>query len=168
MTTRVGRYRVPVRGIHPTIAYFVGGARGAHERGVFLFWTAVLKRPHRGERTCTARARILLPPGERFERMGREARTARHAGARRVYAAWWEQHLRRGAGIAYIRPATRLEVRHWAATHVRDMAHCLSVEIGPPRRTLITATGNVAEAPPAAPALPSTRWFRLLRWFGLR
>jgi len=132
--TRIGRHRIPVKGIHPTLATFVAGARGLQERGHYCFWTAVLKRPVRRERTCTARALVLLPAGERFERMGREMLTARPKAAREIYQWWWQAAFQRGANVAYIRPATRAEVGRWAATHGADMQHAVRLVIGPPRR----------------------------------
>lgn len=156
VTTRVGKYAVPVKGIHPTLVFFVAGARGKQERGVYAFWTAVLKRPYvNRERTCVARARILLPPGERFERMRRERRTARSAVARGVYAFWWEQAFRQGEGIAYIRPSSLREVQRWSQTHAPDMTHAVRLQIGPPRPAITAPTPS--PPPPADTGLPVVR-----------
>lgn len=133
MTARVGRVVVPLTGArHPTFALFASGAKGGRERGLFLFWTAVLKRamyPYR--RTVTVRARAVLPPGERFERMGREQRTDRSRIARRAYADLWARVLQRGAGIVKIRPATRREAALWLRTHPRDAEHLVALWVGP-------------------------------------
>lgn len=146
VTTRVGRVQVPVKGQHPSLGIFVGGARGKQEAGLFFFWTAVLKRPYvDGQRVCIARARALLPPGERFERMSRERRTARSVAQRRGNDAWWTRILRRGEGIAYIRPATRREATRWLATHGPDAQHLTWFLVGAPRPT------PPAPAPPSPP-----------------
>lgn len=134
IVARVGRYRIPVVGRHPSLVQFAAGARGAREAGVYCFWTAVLRRPLvNRQRFCTVRARAMQPPGERFERMNRERTTARHAQARREYGIWWTRIFRRGAGIAFIRPATELEIAAWLHGHRADAQYILSAMIGPPK-----------------------------------
>jgi len=146
VTTRVGGHAVPVRGVHPSIGVFVTGARGARERGIYCFWTAVLARPwlagyHKRKRarwirTCTVRARAMQPAGERFERMGREMKTARSVAARREYGVWWEGIFERGQQIAYIRPATFAEMRRWCAGHGADARGLHAAWVGPPKPPL--------------------------------
>jgi hypothetical protein len=161
LTTQVGKHEVPVKGQHPTLGFFSGGARGRQEHGVYAFWTVVLKRPlATRERVCIARARVLLPPGERFTRMERERRTARRAAARNGYKYWWEVVLQEGAAVAYIRPATRKEANHWVMTHPADATHLLGIQVGPPRPLIQAATAATSE-PPAEN--PRPWWARLWR-----
>lgn len=156
VTTSVGRVKVPLRlGSHPSLGVFVGGARGAHEKGQFFFWTAVLKQRRLGYRTVTVRTRALNPPGERFSRFGVEQRTARRAGMRAANGDIWTEVLRRGENIVYIRPATEREMRRWCATHLSDAQHLVYWCVGPPRRPAVpkpaeAVTVTLAPTNPAA------------------
>jgi hypothetical protein len=123
LTTRVGRCAVPIRGGRvPTLAHFTGGRRGPREHGIYAFWTALLTRRVDRQRSIIVRALSVLPPGERFERMRREARTARTAGERQAYRELWRRVLHAGRNIKAIRPANRGEVSRWLETHPEDAA----------------------------------------------
>jgi hypothetical protein len=150
--TRVGQFWAPVKQWqHPTLGVFAGGRRGQHEAGIYFFWTAVLKPPYLdGQKICTGRARALLPPGERFERMDKEQRTARPMAARNGNAYTWNRVLRQGGAIAYIRPANRAEVAHWARTHPEDHRSLTWLQFGPPQPR--AADPKPADRPPVSPS----------------
>ena len=134
LTTQVGKSKIPVRGIHPTLGIFFSGERGRHERGLYLFWTAVLKPPYvDNRRRLFARSRILNDPGERFRRIEQERRTARTPRDRAAYEWQWTRLLRQGRGIAYIRPATRREVNRWFLSHREDHKGNSGCIFGPPQ-----------------------------------
>lgn len=133
-STHVGAFTIPVRQRdHPTLGIFSAGARGGHERGLYFFWTAVLRPPYVGQRRVTARARAMLAPGERFERFKREQRTARRSAAREANAWLWERVLRQGSAIRYIRPANEQEVAGWVRAHADDSRHLTGLQVGPPQ-----------------------------------
>ena len=79
--TQVGACFIPVVDAeYPTIATFKAGDLGRFEFGAYLFWTAILKKKHlwqgyqgtwkpRMIKTCIGRARAILSPGDRFDRM---------------------------------------------------------------------------------------------------
>ena len=95
-----------------TEALFRGGRKGRGERGVYRFWTAVLRRP---SAVVTARARRSLGPWARFARFGRSARDA---------DAWiWLNVLEAGRAVRRIRPSTGTEVARWLRTHPGDARH---------------------------------------------
>ncbi|HYG56212.1 MAG TPA: hypothetical protein VD965_13030 [Burkholderiales bacterium] len=107
-TTRVGTYEIEVRqSNYPTLWHFSSGERGRKEAGIYAFWTAVLK-PRAPRPKVSGRALVTLPPGDRFDRIRREAR------------AIWLELLERGRAIRYIRPATEREVQRWLASHAGD------------------------------------------------
>jgi hypothetical protein len=134
-TTKVGRFDVPVRDANmPTLMFFEAGVhgKGFGERGVFQFWTVVLKN---GKRTW-GRSMTVLPVADRFTRMEREMKTAPSEEARKHYAQSWKA-MKRGAAIAYFRPTTRKELEGWLRSHQTDAIHakwyCLNGTLYPVR-----------------------------------
>ena len=112
--TRIGKYHVPiVKPKFPTIGTFAGGQHGRREGGEYLFWTVVLKRKirwcNRKRWWLTARARAILCPGERFNRMRIEARAAKSSEDRQAYRDLYDRMLGRGRNIKYVRPSTPCE-----------------------------------------------------------
>src|SRR5690242_6945273 len=94
--TRVGKYKVPLRNEkYLSIVTFKAGKDGAREGGDFAFWTAVFKVPQRKpfdkrkSKKLTGRARLILPPGDRFDRMKMELKNADRAAAREIYGHYW-------------------------------------------------------------------------------
>lgn len=123
--TNVGRHEVPVRRVNdPTLWYFSSGEHGRKEAGVYAFWTAVLEKG----KLC-GRALVTLPPGERFDRVRIEMRTAHLASDREAYARYWNLRLRKGAGIRFIRPASHREVKKWMDAHPKDARFAKPVRI---------------------------------------
>jgi hypothetical protein len=132
---KVGKYQVPVvRAKFLTLVAFDGGEHGAGERGDFAFWTAVLKVPVKNgkklRRVITGRAYAYLSPGDRFDRMAKEMRSAKRADYRAAYRKFWETLIQRGDNIAYIRPATAAELRRWINAHNDDGDHIYRTLIG--------------------------------------
>jgi hypothetical protein len=126
--TKVGKYSVEVRQAEfGSFVSFSSGERGRHERGDYLFWTAVLKRKirfgRRKARKISGRAHYLLPPGDRFDRMRLELRTAKDKNARAAYKEMWLGILQEGRNIAYIRPSTAAEIMRWFKTHGSDVRY---------------------------------------------
>lgn len=122
-TTRIGEIDVPVRKAHnPSLVWFDAGARGKvfGERGVFAFWTAVLKTGPRTARKTWGRSLVVISCGDRFDRMKREQKTAKSEVARKHYAEAWNKHFKRGRNIAYIQPSNWKEIYSWAMTHYSD------------------------------------------------
>lgn len=111
--------QVPVRNAkYPAIVDFSSGKHGKFEAGLYCFWTAVFKvRPY-GRVKLTGRARIVLPPGDRFDRIFLERRTAKSRGAREANALW--ARVIEKFGIAYIRPSTLREIAMWWPGHESD------------------------------------------------
>ncbi len=130
--TRVGKISVPVVDAeYATIATFKSGDLGRFERGDYLFWTAVLKKPYhwqgydgkhkpRTMKLILGRARTFLPPGDRFDRMRIEMKTDPLKADREIYRKWWYKLLREGANIKFIRPSTKREVGRWMKGHESD------------------------------------------------
>lgn len=117
-TTKVGKYDVPVREANmPTLMFFEAGEHGTGfgERGIFQFWTVVLKNSKR----TWGRSLTVLPVADRFTRMEREMKTDPSQEARKHYARIWKD-LKKGAAIAYFRPTTRKELEGWLRTHQTD------------------------------------------------
>lgn len=129
---QVGRATVAVlHGNFPTLAIFRSGEHGRGEAGHYHFWTAMLKEhvemEGRVRTRVIARAQALHPPGERFERIGKEARTDSTADDRRHNRALWSRVLRAGRNVDYIRPSTVGEVARWVRTHRPDARHITRV-----------------------------------------
>lgn len=132
LTTRVGKFDVPVKTRHATLVHFSGGEGGKHEAGNFAFWTAVLKEPVRLEqkdgwprkgrvvRKIFGRAYVSLGAGDRFDRMRIESKTATDAADRRVYRRMYVECMHSGGNIKVIRPSTLKEVCRWMETHESD------------------------------------------------
>jgi len=130
--TMVGKVSVPVvNAEYATIMTFRAGDLGQFERGDFLFWTAVLWKKYRWKgyegkwkpRTMgqiLGRARAILPPGDRFDRMRIEMKTDPQKEARDIYGDWWHRLLRKGNNIKFIRPSTKSEVMRWLKGHKHD------------------------------------------------
>jgi len=129
ITTKVGKYTIPVRNAHHlTICSFGAGARGKKERGDYAFWTAVLSKRFvkgKGKESTSisqifGRSHLLLSPGDRFDRMKREMRIARTKDDRAIYRMFWNDVLKKGGNIKYIRPCTLQEMNRWLETHEKD------------------------------------------------
>jgi len=130
--TLVGKVSVPVvNAEYATIVTFRSGDLGTFERGDFLFWTAVLKKKHiwtgytdiwkpRTIGLVLGRARAILPPGDRFDRMKHEMLTDPDANDRKIYREWWKKILGEGKNIKFIRPSTKREVGRWMKGHKSD------------------------------------------------
>lgn len=128
--TKIGKYAVPVRfAQYPSVVDFKSGARGRFERGEYCFWTAVLNKKPIGKRGITGRARTILPPGERFCRIGKETRIAKHKEDRKAYKKLWAI-LGAGKNVLYVRPSVLREVKRWIKTHESDAKHIRSIRIG--------------------------------------
>jgi hypothetical protein len=126
--TKVGRLQVPVRrASHPTLWYFASGEHGRKEAGVYAFWTAVISR--RKPKGLIGRALAAEPPGDRFDRIRREMRTARSKADRAAYARHWRELLARGKAIRYVRPSTEREVRKWMKGHEKDARHAKRIRV---------------------------------------
>jgi hypothetical protein len=119
MTTRIGRFVVPVR--HANKVY-LGFVTEGYEFGWYAFWTAMFKQPVDRRRNIIARARVGFAAGERFERIGRE-RTAAYIPPlhRKEYAQLWKA-MGAGRNIKYVRASTTREVGLWLGSHPRDAA----------------------------------------------
>lgn len=129
-TTRVGAVEIEVRNAKfCAVVNFAAGAHGVGERGHYCFWTAVLRRKKPGmkRKFIVGRARLWLPPGDRFDRMQYEMLTAARADDRAAYRRMWEFALEEGRNIAYIRPAGPRELWLWIRTHEGDAKHIRSV-----------------------------------------
>lgn len=114
--TRIGKRLVEVKPGQSRVI-FTAGARGKHERGVFLFWTAVLEKgPYKGRSKVFGRARSTLSPGDRFRRTQKEITTAETASDRKAYARIWEKL----AYVKYVRPSNKTEIIEWMRTHKED------------------------------------------------
>ncbi len=112
--TKVGEFWVPV--LMPAKVHVV-----VFKEGVFTFWTAMLKKPVGGKQKIWGRAVVGLTAGDRFDRMKIECRASYipkewHA----EYKDWWNNKLKRGANVAYIRPSTSKEIARWLKTHPDD------------------------------------------------
>jgi len=105
-----------------SIVHFVSGARGKKEAGDYAFWTAYGEDRY-GDWKTTGRARVELPPTDRFTRMAREMRTVKSASDRRIYAALY----RRLRSIRGLRAATYREVCAWMTSHKTDAKHVRGV-----------------------------------------
>ena len=130
--TRVGKFKVPVRRHNfCTIVTMSGGEHGRRERGDFCFWTAVLAEPVRMDgklrKKIFGRAHVSLSAGDRFDRMKREMKKSR---AKETYAFFWNNLLRGGDNIKFIRPSTAGEVKMWLKTHEKDAKYFASALIG--------------------------------------
>jgi len=132
--TKVGAYRIPVRGLYATLILFHSGEHGRKEAGWYAFWTAVLKKPvltrdgTRRFRKVFGRARVGESAGDRLDRMRFEMNhPAQKPQARQAYRRSWLQVLQQGGNIAYIRPSTISEIRHWMKDHKADAPHASSV-----------------------------------------
>ena len=128
VTIMVGKYIVPIHNfLFLSIVTFSRGAHGKEERGDFAFWTIVLKRGKR--RRIIARALCVRDAGERFRRIGIEARSAKDADDRFIYAGLWRA-MGAGKNIKFIRPATLHEIKRWMGSHKADAAGVVRASIG--------------------------------------
>ena len=131
--TRVGPYLVQVvNAKFPTIVSFKGGAKGIRERGDFAFWTTVLKKrrgPKKGNRIW-GRARLILPPGDRVDRMKKEMLYASDKNDRKIYRLWWTKVIEKGKNIKYIRPSSLPEVKKWMRSHQSDARYIFRIIVG--------------------------------------
>jgi hypothetical protein len=119
MTTRIGRFIVPVRHANKVLLGFVSGG---YELGWYAFWTAMFEKAVDRRRNVIVRARVGFSAGERFERIGRERTAAYiHPVARKEYGRLWKA-MGAGRNIKYVRAATVREVERWLASHQRDAA----------------------------------------------
>lgn len=133
--TIVGTTFVELRSANfPTTVVFTAGEHGRGERGLWAFWTTMLKRPVRFKdklrRRIIGRAFAVLPPGERFTRMRSEAKTAPDPEERSHDYGMWYRVLKQGHNVKYIRPSTPREVRLWANAHEADSKHMRSLQYG--------------------------------------
>jgi len=140
--TTVGIYNVPVvNAEYATIATFRKGDLGKFERGDFLFWTAVFKKEFswrgyqgtdrvRKMKLILGRARAVLSPGDRFDRMRLEMRTDPNKEDRRIYKEWWFRVFKEGDNIKFIRPSTKREVYRWMEGHKSDAKDLVRLVIG--------------------------------------
>lgn len=114
----------------PTLAYFgkqpkkIGGKQ-KDNYGFYAFWTVVNKEG----RVVTARARVGLPAGERFDRMAVELRHSESQNDRIEYAQFFYNIMDSGRAVDYIRPATREEVKRWADSHEDDYRYCVTLTV---------------------------------------
>jgi hypothetical protein len=125
---RIGKATVPLRdGNWPTLAVFRAGEHGTGEAGHYHFWTAVLMSPvkvkDRVRKLVIGRSQALHDPGERFERIGKEAKLYESTEDREHCRVTWLEVLESGLNVAYVRPSTLAEVRRWIATHPADARH---------------------------------------------
>ncbi len=104
---------------YPTLWHFSSGEHGPKEAGIYAFWTAVLGTGKKAKGLC-GRALVTEPPGDRFDRIRREMRTARAKADRVAYARQWRELIERGRAIRYLRPSTPEEVRKWMKGHEKD------------------------------------------------
>lgn len=135
--TNVGKINVCVKNYqYLSIVTFKAGKDGPAEAGDFAFWTAVFKKavklPLRRTKASklTGRARLILPVGDRFDRMKFECRKAKDKEDRKIYKAYWDDGLKHGKNIAYIRPSTYKEINNWIKTHEPDAKHIIRIKIG--------------------------------------
>lgn len=114
--TKVGACDVPVIGAKkPTISCFEDGYGG--KMGVFAFWTAEFKKKVRGRNKIWGRARVGLPAGDRFDRMGRKSELESvPKDDVPIYKALFND-MGKGRNIKLIRPSTDEEVYQWLKTH---------------------------------------------------
>ncbi len=132
--TRIGQSWLPIVNFrYPTIVTFGSGELGKSERGEFLFWTVMLKRKitwqGRKRWWLIARARAILYPGERFNRMRTEARTAGSIEDRKIYYDIYNRMLKRGQNVKYIRPSTAKELQRWMDSHINDACYVQRVVV---------------------------------------
>ena len=152
--TRVGKISVPVVDAeYATIATFSKGDLGRFERGDYLFWTAVLKtkRPWKGYygkwswrkiQLVLGRARPVLSPGDRFDRMRIEMKTDPNKEDRAIYKKWWYEILDKGANIKFIRPSIKKEVQRWINGHLADAKFLKRLVIGGKEAKVTKIAGN--------------------------
>jgi hypothetical protein len=119
---------VPLRGAnYPSVVGFAAGEHGRGEGGLYHFWTAVLRRrvmlEGRMRWRVICRAQAVHPPGERFSRIGNEAKTEASPDDRKHNRCLWFDVLKRGRNIAYIRPSTLAEIKRWVTPHGADARH---------------------------------------------
>lgn len=126
-TTRVGVFQITVRDAsHPAVRYFSSGAHGRKEAGLYAFWTVVLNR--KGKNRVWGRALTSLPPGDRFDRMRKEMISAKSKKAREAYRRIWQEVIKAGKLIRYIRPSTEKEIRKWMDGHSSDAKYAKRVK----------------------------------------
>lgn len=122
--TKIGNCVVAVKKANfPSIVSFRAGEHGKKERGDFHFWTAVFKKPIGGKKKIFGRAFAALPPGDRFDRMKIECKTAIPVEDRKIYRKYWSEYLMKGANIKYVRPSTLKEIKKWRKSHLSDEKH---------------------------------------------
>lgn len=122
---------VPVKDAKfPSVVSFSSGAHGKSCMGDYLFWTCLFERPVKKRYKTWGRARPVLPPGDRFDRMRIEMREAKDPEDRKIYRRIYEELMGSGANIKYIRPSTYEEIRRWFLTHESDAKHAYRILIG--------------------------------------
>lgn len=127
-TTIVGSYEITVRrASHPSVRFFISGAHGKKEAGLYAFWTVVLNR--KGKNRVWGRALTSLQPGDRFDRMRTEMRTAKSKKARDAYRRIWKEIIKGGKLIRYIRPSTEKEIKLWMDGHKSDAKFARRVKV---------------------------------------
>jgi hypothetical protein len=114
--TRIGKSLVPVRGYNrPSLVEFGSDPDDPSKAGMYCFWTAVLSV--KGKNKIIGRAKVVMPPGDRFDRMLREAKARYIPKADRpAYQQLWER-MGGGANVRYVRPSTSKEIERWMRAH---------------------------------------------------
>ena len=124
MKTNVGKYKVQVKNANfLSIVTFTSGEHGKKERGDFAFWTAILKKRVNKKWKISGRAHLLLPPGDRFDRMKREARTDKNPEDRKIYHQLFHEYMGGGSNVKHIRPATEKDIKKFRLSPLRDLTN---------------------------------------------
>ena len=112
MTTKVGKFTVPVLGQDQVGLYHFTGGKHEGDEGLYGFWTVMLKRRLGGEGSFIVRSKVGADVGERVSRFPRDAKikTGKH---RQDCLHKWHVVMERGANVDFIRAANQRECDLW-------------------------------------------------------
>jgi len=126
--TTIGNYLIEVRDPHyPSLVFFKKAKGSKDNEGVYAFWSVIGKN---GNRLVTARARVGLHAGERFERINVDIFRAGSLEDRRAYAQFFYDVMDSGKNVGWIRPSSNEEVAKWAKSHEEDFKYAVNIYIG--------------------------------------